>query len=89
MSADLRWVRGEGQFNLSGPYLTDEVKCLECRCPVLFEFIESISSQAPCVIGCVHLRARQLREDGMNWYGFKGDDNGFQHDSGGDERCSG
>jgi hypothetical protein len=69
--ANLEWVRGDSAFNMRGAYLTDEAACPVCKCPNHFEFIESFSSPAKCIVGCVHLRERDFREDGNNWYGFE------------------
>lgn len=66
----LQWAQGAGAFELSGAYLTDEAKCPICGCPNHFEFLESFASPVRCIVGCRHLRMRELR-DGWNWYGFE------------------
>lgn len=66
---EVHWVPGSGEFNMTGPYLTDTATCPICKCPNDFEFVESYASPVRCTLGCGHLRFRELRE-GDNWYGF-------------------
>jgi hypothetical protein len=69
----LQYVPGSIAFNLRGPYLEDTVTCPICRCPNDVEYLESYASHARVVFGCTHLRRREFREDGNNWYGFAKD----------------
>lgn len=65
----LEWVRESGEISMRGPYLVERVRCPVCGQENTLRLLEGRASPVSGVLICLHLRYRELRDDG-GYYGF-------------------
>lgn len=70
-SEALEWVCESGEISMLGPYLVEHVRCPVCGQQNTLRLLEGPASPVRGVLTCVHLRYRELRDDG-GYYGFAG-----------------